>query len=269
MQRTVLAFLCLSAAACGSQPAERQPPAAPPTAFDGAAVTNASAQLAHGKRLTAVLGCTGCHGNALEGERFYELYASNLTREVPKYSDGQLERLLRHGERIDGKDLWGMPSETFQHLSDADLDSLTAYLRSLTPAGKPTQPALPFEKETKELIAKGEFKPAADFVREQRSMGPADLGSDYALGRYITTATCAECHGPRLEGNPGDSPNLIVVGGYSRAEFERLITRGIPTGNRKLKHLMVDVAQTRFAYLTQHERDALYAYLKARADRPQ
>jgi mono/diheme cytochrome c family protein len=95
-----------------------------------------------------------------------------------------------------------------------------------------------------------------------------DLGAPYALGRYITSVTCEECHGSNLEGKgPGKPPNLIVAGGYTRDDFERLITRGIPTGNRKLKPAMTIVAQTRFSRLTPHERDALYAYLKARAER--
>jgi hypothetical protein len=37
--------------------------------------------------------------------------------------------------------------------------------------------------------------------------------------------------------------------------------------NRKLKPAMTIVAQTRFSRLTPRERDALYAYLKARAER--
>lgn len=57
------------------------------------------------------------------------------------------------------------------------------------------------------------------------------------------------------------------MGGYSRPEFEKLITQGIPTGNRKLREMMSDVAKTRFVHLTPHERDELYAYLKARAER--
>ena len=81
--------------------------------------------------------------------------------------------------------------------------------------------------------------------------------------------TCAECHGPELKGQEGDTPDLIVAGGYSREDFERMITTGVPTGNRKLKELMQDVARNRFSKLTPHERDALYAYLKARAEAPQ
>ena len=47
------------ASACGQQAKQ---PATPATiTFDGAQVTNAAARVAHGQRLTHVLGCTGCH----------------------------------------------------------------------------------------------------------------------------------------------------------------------------------------------------------------
>ena len=266
----ILAIGLLLLAACDRNSANAQPEVeAKPAAisFDGALVENAAAKIGHGKRIADVLGCTGCHGANLQGERFYEVYASNLTRELPQYSDAQFERLMREGKHPTGRDVWGMPSEIFQHLSDPDLAALLAYLRSLPPAGQPTQPRLPFEKETKELIAKGEFKPAADFVREEKALAPIDLGPSHALGRYISRVTCAECHGAELKGR--GNPDLIVASGYSREEFDRLMTQGIPTGGRKLKPMMEGVSRDRFSQMTQRERDALYAYLKARAEQPQ
>jgi hypothetical protein len=59
------------------------------------------------------------------------------------------------------------------------------------------------------------------------------------------------------------------VAAYSPEQFDKLITRGIPTGHRKLHELMVGVAKGRFAYLTPAERRELYAFLKARAEQPQ
>ena len=229
--------------------------------FDGAASSDPALLRAHGERLTRVLGCTGCRGTELQGERFYELYASNLTRDLANYSDPQLERLLREGVRPTGRDVWEMPSEMFQHLSQTDMVALIVHLRTLRPTGK----MLPFEAETKKLIADGMFKPAAAFVQESRNVGPVDLGTGHALGRYMTRVTWAECHSTKLEGHD-DTPNLVVVGAYSRAEFEQLMTKGIAKDNRKIKPLMASVAKGRFAYMTPHERDALYNYLKARAE---
>ncbi len=270
MRKWLLATLLCALTACGSSETMQKGGVdeQPVVAFDGAQVADASARVAHGKRLTYVLGCRGCHGKDLQGQRFYELYASNLTRELASYSDAQFEKLLREGVHPTGRDVWAMPSELFQHLSKPDMAALVSYLRTLQPAGEPTGKPLPFEPETKKLIAEGKLKPAAAFVRENRTVGPVDLGAQHTLGRYITRVTCAECHGPKLEGG-GGTPNLIVAGGYSRADFEKLITLGVPTGNRKLNELMADVAQGRFSHLTRRERDALYFYLKARAEQPQ
>jgi mono/diheme cytochrome c family protein len=261
-------FACMLAiSGCGSV-AEQSEPEPPPVAFAGALVVDASSRIAHGKRIADVLGCTGCHGAALQGQRFYELYASNLTRDMPGYSDAQFRKLLLEGVHPTGRDVWGMPSEVFQHLSGPDLDSLIAFLRSLPPAGEPTQPHLPFEPETKEMIAAGILKPADQWVRETRWTTPVDLGPAQSLGRYMSMVTCAECHGADLSGGEGGAPDLIVAGAYSRDEFETLMTKGIAPGQRQLK-LMAAVSRERFSQMTRQERDSLHAYLKARAQQPQ
>ncbi len=266
--RLAMVVLCLAIGACSRQPAA--------TSFDGATVTNAADLVRHGERLTHVLGCTGCHDVQLQGSlltkdepQYGPLYASNLSVELRGYTDTQIDGMIRHGVHPDRKTLWGMPSEIFQHLSDPDLGALMAYLRALKPVGSKLPPPR-FSKLDKEEIASGKFKPAVQLVRETASQLPADLGQQYALGRYITEVTCAECHGPKLEGNPdaamGKIPNLVVAGGYTRAEFERLMTQGIAAGNRKINPVMAGVARTRFSHFTPHERDVLYAYLRARAE---
>lgn len=274
--RPLLVALLLATAAC-SKASQWPSPKPHEPSFDGAQAVNPAALVTHGRRLTDVLGCTGCHGDNLQGHQFEPkmtqygpVYASNLTLAVPQYSDAQLSQIVREGLHPKRKTVWIMPSQVFQHLSDRDFKALFAYLRTLKPAGK-TWPPPRFSTEDKKEIASGDYKPAAQLVRETANQLPIDVGPQYALGRYITEVTCAECHGPRLEGNPknGIPPNLIVAGGYTRAEFERLITEGIPTGGRTLRPLMAAVAKYRFSHLTRHERDALYAYLKARAGQQQ
>jgi mono/diheme cytochrome c family protein len=269
-------LLLLFCVGCGSGKGAEEPEAAveQPVAFQGAMRANASAKVAHGERISRVLGCQGCHGEQLDGRLWDDdpkgygvMWASNLTRAIPAMDDAQLRRLLTTGVHPKGRDLWVMPSELFQHLSASDLDALVAYLRTLPPRGQPSPDPVLGPRAIAEAKS-GQVKPAAALVQDLKAEGPADLGPDYALGRYIARVTCAECHGPKLKGRGGDTPDLIVASGYSRPEFERLITEGVPTGGRKLKPLMQSVAKGRYSKLTTDERDALYAYLKALAEQP-
>ena len=260
-------LLAVALAACGPAQQAAAPDEPPPIAFDGSLVTQASAKLTQGERLTWVLGCRGCHDKALVGKDFYGVPSANLTRDIHKLSDAQFIRALREGQRTDKRDMWAMPSEIFQHLGDPDMSALLGFLRTLKRAGEPTPPLPPFDAKTRKEIASGKLKTAAQWVAETKDKTPVDLGEVHALGRYITMVTCAECHGSQLEGG-GDTPNLIIAGAYSREEFETLLTKGVPNGPRKLD-LMAMVAKNRFSRMTRNERDAVYAYLKARAEQPQ
>jgi cytochrome c553 len=269
MRQWLLAMLMCWLAGCAPESDDDSEAAKPqPIAFDGALKQQVAAKAAHGARIADVLGCTGCHGKGLEGDRFYEMYASNLTRDLTNYTDQQLERVLREGVPPTGRELWGMPSELFQHLSEPDMAALIVYLRTLKPAGKPTQPPLPFPADVRQMIAKGEWKPTGATVREAKMVAPVKVGEAHELGRYIARVTCAECHGAELKGGT-DTPDLVVAGAYSRDEFERLLVHGIGTGGRKLKPMMEGVSKGRFSKMTRGERDALYGYLKKRAEQPQ
>lgn len=261
-----LLLLVLATASCGREP-ESKATAPVPLSFDGGLASGAAAETRHGERLTWVLGCRGCHGEDLRGEWFYELQAANLTRDAARYDDAALARVIREGKRPGGRELWAMPSEIFQHLGDPDMKALIAYLRTVPPAGKPTPPLPPFSAELRKEIAEGKTKTSARWTAELKDKTPVDLGPTHALGRYIAMVTCAECHGEQLNGSDHGTPDLVVAGAYSREEFERLLTTGVPTGGRKLKEMMESVAKQRFSRMTPHERGALYAYLKARAEK--
>lgn len=267
MRRWVIA-IALFTAAC------QRAPAGP--AFDGPQTADPAALHAHGERLVHVLGCTGCHGKQLEGSLFTKdqpqygpLYASNLTVLISRYTDAQLDGIIRHGTHPERKTVWAMPSQIFQNLSDQDFGAVVSYLRSLKPIGKETPPPQ-FSAQDRKDIASANYQSAVQMVKDFAKKQPMDLGRQYALGRYIASATCEECHVSDLSGNPSGLmkiPDLIVAGAYSRADFDKLITTGVPTPARKLNPMMAGVAVTRFSHLTPHERDALYAYLKERAER--
>jgi hypothetical protein len=60
------------------------------------------------------------------------LYPPNLTPagEIKNWSDGELIRAIREGVHQSGRPLLIMPSDEFHNLSDADVRSVVAYLRS-------------------------------------------------------------------------------------------------------------------------------------------
>jgi mono/diheme cytochrome c family protein len=238
--------------------------------FDGAEATDPVSRVAHGERLSRILGCKACHGENLEGQNvtakepeWGEMYAPNLTLLLREYTDAQLDKAVRAGVPRDGRPMWFMPSETFQFLSDADLAALISYLRTVSPSGTqlpPIRKGLLFNT----LVEAGELFPAPQMVRRFRESQPADLGPEHATGRHIAKVVCAECHNTQLQGLPAFSPTLDVAGAFSTAELEELLT----TGKGKTKPdlgLMSEAARHRFSKFTPHERSAVVAYLKARA----
>ena len=266
----VVAFVYVVLPACHS------PVKAPhaPT-FDGAYAGDAQGRVIHGERLTYVLGCRSCHGDNLQGKLFTKgrpdggpVYASNLTVEVPEYTDAQLDGIIRHGTHPERNTVWGMPSQIFQNLSGRDFKALVDYLRTLKPAGAKL-PNPQFSAADRKDIAAGRYEPAVQMVADFKRVQPVDLGPKYALGRYIANVTCAECHGSSLSGEPATkTPDLSAAAGYARGEFDKLLTQGLPAGGRKLDPAMHDAAVDRFSHLTRRERHALYGYHKARAEHP-
>lgn len=271
--QTFLAMLTMILApSCSGEP-EKQAPEERVLQFEAVGASPA----ARGERLGQVLGCTGCHGKDLTGQSWSDdpeiaiLFTSNLTRAVPRYADADLAKTIRFGARPDGSPLWLMPSHIFTDLSDPDMAALIAWLRTVKPAGK-DHPRIAIGPEGRRMIERGEVRPEPDEVRSNRSKGPPPLDGRHEWARYMVRATCTECHGIALEGKqeptdgPG-TPDLIIAGGYSRDEFRRLLRTGEPTGGRTLA-LMAEASQGRFAHLTDREVDAIYDYLKARAERP-
>ena len=260
-----------SGAAGQNERAEASRPAT--TSFQGAEATKASARVAHGERLAAVLGCSGCHGSDLTGEDWGEpgfgrLWTANLTRAVPRYDDAELIRIIQSGKRPD-RELWEMPSHLFTQLSESDMAALIAFLRSVEPKGV-DHPPPSFEEEGRQDIAAGILKPSPAHVAAEGAAWPPDAGPEHELGRYIVRSTCAECHQMDLRGGqPFPSatprPDLRMVAAYDLPAFQHLLRTGKAAGNRELS-LMSEVARGRYARLTDAEIAAVHRYLQRVAE---
>ncbi|WP_296679712.1 c-type cytochrome [Novosphingobium sp.] len=228
--------------------------------------------LAHGERLSRVLGCSGCHGKDLAGNDWSDdmgvLWTANLTLTARKWTAAQFQQTLVTGKEPGGRELWDMPSYLFTQLTQDELDAVTAYVRSRPATGvvHPRPQMGPFlQAKQKEGVYRSS---AAEVGATGKTQAPHVAGLE--LARHIARATCAECHGIDLRGrtNPIDgrsTPDIRpLAASYSPEDFERLLTTGVAAGGREVG-LMSEVARGRYKHLTTAERSAIHAYLRALA----
>jgi len=223
----------------------------------------------HGERLSAVLGCIGCHTPDLTGADWSDpelgvLWTANLTHSAAAYSKHELALMITQGKRPD-RALMDMPSYLFSELHPEDLAALVDYLKTL-PVDGAQRPEPTIGPALAEDIASGEFKDSVQRVAEMKDQAPPDLGPDHAFARFILRATCAECHGMNLQGSTEQltdappRPSLRIVAAYSAEEFSTLMKTGEAKGGRDLT-LMGGVSRWRYSRFTAQEINAIYDYL--------
>jgi mono/diheme cytochrome c family protein len=169
--------------------------------------------------VNSVMGCTGCHSPIdaskpgappLEGKlgagalwadaELPWVVAPNITPDketgAGTWSDDTLARAIREGIGHDGRALFPlMPYPNYKDMSDEDLASVIAYIRTLPPVHN----ALPKTKMPFPLnfLIKNVPQPVTAPV-------PApDQSTETARGAYLTKmASCADCHTPMEKGQP-------------------------------------------------------------------
>ncbi len=233
------------------------------------AVSSTPEDIAEGERLAAIAGCSGCHGDQLEGGTFFEgpwlgtIVSPDLTRVAANHTDAELEGIIRRGIRKDGTSVLVMPSEMFAHMTDSDLGKILAFIRS-RPVGDGPETRLSL-RLARVFLVLGEFQMATERIDAgpwPHQPGPSDP-EDW--GRYLAMTACTECHGTDLAGaDDGTTPDLAIAAPYSLEEFQTLMRTGVPKGGHELD-LMAEVARGRFVHFTNEEVTALHGYLRARA----
>jgi mono/diheme cytochrome c family protein len=104
---------------------------------------------AHSRGAYIAMTCTGCHGQGLAGGKIPGApptwpAAANLTSApdgvMNRYSSAeQFRQMMRSGKRADGTPIMVMPFESLRAMSDAELDALFGFLRSLEPKASGTR----------------------------------------------------------------------------------------------------------------------------------
>lgn len=260
-------------------------------------ITPDSARIAEGRRIV-LTDCAHCHrgpDGKISGDLwanddlFGKLYSANLTQHpdagIGRYSDAELAFTLRTGIKRDGH--FAGPFMHFPLLSDEDLASIIAFLRSDAPEVQPSErrkpkPELAFlGKMWLKLLVKPLSYPQQPIV----APSPSDK---VAYGRYLVTGKweCYQCHSAGFEsndpfhpenskgyfggGNPiTDKENKPVlsanitpdretgIGSWTEAQFSEAVRFGKRPDGKALSHMMPP-----FAMLSDAEVSAIWAYLQ-------
>lgn len=278
-----LAILILAALASGATYvlSERRLNAPIAVPNQSLAVPTDIAAVQHGQHLSGAIAlCTRCHGANLTGmvvrdDAAVRVVAPNITRggAVASFSDADYARAIRDGVAPDGRPLWLMPADEYIRLSDLDLGSLVAYLRSLPPVAS-TLPANDIRPIGRIQLALGQLPllPAREVDHATRSPTAAPGVTPEYGGYLVAIAGCARCHGPGLSGGnvpgtrrPATDITPSGIGDWSEADFVRAMRSGRRPDGGAIDNLM---PWSYYAQMSDLELRAIWAFLGVVPPRP-
>jgi cytochrome c553 len=230
----------------------------------------------------AVLFCTECHGENLQGQEI-ESEPGLLTFAAPNLTSGrggvgaELDdedwvRAIRHGVNRDGRGMLIMHADAYNHLTADDLGAVIAFARSVPPVDN-EPPAANVEPLGVVLFALGLFDMEnmpfipAEVVDHDAPVpdGPAP-GPTPEYGDYlVTVGLCRMCHGATLRGAPPidpsfpSGPNISVYGVKTREQLERTLRTGTTPDGRQLDGEFMPYRV--FQNMTDEEIGAIWQYL--------
>jgi cytochrome c553 len=167
--------------------------------------------------------------------------SSNLTPTGPlrHWSDGEVFRAIRNSIDADGHWLYVMSLTNAGRLSDDDIKSLIAYLRSLPAAGQATADPPDRLNPLGVVMLGAGLLPKGGEVFTGVITSPSK-GPTAQYGEYIASyQDCRQCHGNDLSGGvPGQlaplGPDLHLVREWKREEFIKAMRTGINPGGHEL-----------------------------------
>ena len=242
-----------------------------------------AASIEYGKHRAESL-CEGCHGKDLSGiEQWFNagplgtIDSANLTSGEGGFgleakSDEDFVRAIRHGIDPEGKPLFMPAVVSTSNLSDQDLGSIIAYVRSVPSVDHKTN-GQNFTPLAKIMLAAGMLgKLPVESVSHDEQVTAPERGVSVAYGGYlVNTNDCRICHGPNLNGGSFPdptktkiSPNLTPGGEvafWSEDEFNNTIRTGVTPGGHELDPSFMpwDV----YKLMTDDELKAIFMYLQS------
>ncbi len=256
-------------------------------------------RIERGMKLASML-CNNCHYNDKTGkltgramkevEIFGDIRSLNITKHpdkgIGKWTDGELIVFIRTGVRPDGQ---YVPPYMVKlpNLSDEDLNSIIAFLRSDNVLVQPDETELPPTEPNffAKFLANIAFKP---FPMPTKPIANPDTTNVLEWGKYLTLyqLECYSCHSKDfatndffepeksvgyfgggnpmldLEGKPIITRNITPdketgIGNWTEEQFMKAVRYGIREGKPALRYPMIPYSQ-----LTDSEAKAIYAFMK-------
>jgi cytochrome c553 len=219
------------------------------------------------------------------------VWIPNITPDVETgigaWSDDELMRAIRDGVARDGHFLLPfMPFGAYQHMSDEDVKSIVAYLRSVPPYKQ----AKPRTENKLGLVPRVLFTKLGVQMHAPVHDVPPPEDDPVKKGAYLTTiAACSECHsltkkGPRkaddpqyLAGSEGPmtdpafgkvwASNLTPdketgIGKYYPEQIKKAIRTGTRLDGKRMAPPM-SIMIPHYSGIAEDDLDAMVAYLKA------
>ena len=222
--------------------------------------------------------CAGCHSktkspplsggiNLSEEAKmpFGDLYPINLTPAGPlkDWTDGQIFRAIRHGVDEKGRRLPVMSSQAVGFLSDDDIQSVIAFLRTQPAVENVTPPPNPSFLAA--IMSGAGMLPKRSRPTPDVIVAPP-RGPTVEYGEYtVTWMGCEECHGPNLAGGkPGFlpiGPNLRSVKNWSVEGFITTMRTGKTPFGKQLDSLQMPWQA--LGKFSDQDLTAVHAYLQS------
>jgi mono/diheme cytochrome c family protein len=251
---------------------------------------------ARGQYIARAADCNSCHtapgGKTFAGgdelkTPFGSIYGPNITQDrrtgIGTWSKADFVRALRLGVRKDGGYLYpAMPYIEYTMMSDADLDALWAYMRSIAPVSH----SVPAPEKTFRFPFN--FRPGirawqAIYFRPSRWQPTPGKDAEWNRGAYLIQALahCGECHTPKNVGMAPEAkyrltgaalqgwfapdisadPNSAIKK-YDVPQLVQFLKTGVMAGNDHAFGPMAETVHDSLRYLNTSDLQAMAVYLK-------
>jgi mono/diheme cytochrome c family protein len=247
------------------------------------AIPTDAASIEYGQHRAESL-CEGCHGKDLSGiENWFNagplgtVDSANLTAGEGGFgreavSDEDYVRAIRHGIDPEGKPIFMPAVVSTSQLSDQDLGSIIAYVKTVPPVDHKTN-GQHFKPLAKILLAAGKLgKLPVEAVNHAIHVTAPARAVSAEYGAYMmNTNDCHVCHGPNLNGGPFPDPTRVKIspnltpGGelafWTEEQFINTIRTGVTPSGHELDPTFMPWKD--FRLFTDDELKAIWLYLQS------